>query len=401
MSKAAIASARERRRTGLPLLRYGFRPFFLGAALFALVAMAIRLGNVFGIVAGGPALRDPTLWHAHEMVFGYASAVVAGFALTAVPNWTGRLPISGTPLLALCALWLAGRLALLIEFIPPPVAATIDASFLPILAVVLGREILAGRNFRNIPVCALIMLLAAANIVSHLEALDIVPWAGYGERAGIGMLCLLIGLIGGRIVPSFTNNWLGRQGLVRAATPQPLLERFVHVASAVALVAWIVAPDAAPTGVALLIAAGAHAFRLFGWRGWRAWREPLVLVLHVAYAWIAIGYLLLGLAAVADGTLRSAGLHALGVGAIGGMTLAVMTRATLGHTGRLLRANAGTVLIYTAIALSAAARVGAGLLAGAYIPLLITAAVLWLIAFALFVGFYGPMLLAPRVGDPA
>jgi uncharacterized protein involved in response to NO len=399
MNKAAIASARERRRTGLPLLRYGFRPFFLSAGVWALIAMGMRLGDVSGAIAGGFAFHDATRWHAHEMLFGYASAVVAGFALTAVPNWTGRLPISGAPLLLLSLTWLAGRIALLAPGVLQPIAATIDAAFLPILAVVLAREIIAGRNYRNIPVCGLILLLGAANILFHLEALDVIAANGTGTRMGIGMLSLLIGLIGGRIVPSFTNNWFGRQQLARAAISYPWLGRIVHASSAIGVVVWIFAPDSVIAGLALLTAGVAHTLRLSRWSGWRTWREPLVLVLHAGYAWVATGFLLIGAANLFAPGMTSAGLHALGVGAVGTMTLAVMTRATLGHTGRALQASSGTAMLYAAITVSAAARVAASLVSSAYLPLLIVAGAAWLVAFALFVGIYGPMHLARRAGD--
>jgi len=245
--------------------------------------MAVRLGDVSGADWGGFAFHDPTRWHAHEMLFGYASAVVAGFALTAVPNWTGRLPISGLPLLALHLIWLAGRLALLSPDMPLPAAAAIDAVFLPVLAAALGREIVAGRNLRNLPVCGLVLLLGAANVVFHLETLDVLAADGYGIRMGIGLTTLLIGLIGGRIVPSFTNNWLGRQGLERTATSNPMLERVVHAASATAVAAWVFTPDATIAGAALLVAGLAHGARMLQWSGWRTWPEPLVLVLHVGY----------------------------------------------------------------------------------------------------------------------
>ena len=398
MSKAAISAARERRRSGLPLFRYGFRPFFFAAGLWAVIAMAIRLGDVSGSISSGFVFHDATRWHAHALLFGYSSAVVAGFALTAVPNWTGRLPISGTPLLLLFMLWLAGRAALFSP-LPASIAIPIDAAFLPVLAIALGREIIAGRNVRNLPVCGLILLLGGANILFHLEAFDLIPAEGYGTRMGIGMLSLLIGLIGGRIIPSFTNNWFGRQKLPRAATSAVALERAAHAASALAVGGWVIAPDAGVTGIAFFVAAAAHALRLALWRGWRTWTEPLVFVLHVGYSWIPIGFVILACAISFDPVLNSAGLHALSAGAIGTMTLAVMTRATLGHTGRKLHANAGTVALFAAITTSAVLRVAAGVVPSINVPLLIGAGILWLTAFAAFVGIYGPMHLARRVGD--
>ena len=219
------AATRERRHTGFALLRYGFRPFFLGAGGWTVVAMLVRIADVSGFDSGGFALHDSTLLHAHAFLFGYASAVIAGFSLTAVPNWTGRLPISGTPLLALFCLWIAGRVALFLPFIPIAAAIAVDAIFLPVLAAVLAREVLAARNVRNLPVCALVLLLGAANLVFHLEASGVIEPEGHAVRMGVGMLTLLIGLIGGRIVPSFTNNWFARHRLQRDATSSLFLDR--------------------------------------------------------------------------------------------------------------------------------------------------------------------------------
>ncbi|MDZ4868981.1 MAG: NnrS family protein [Alphaproteobacteria bacterium] len=392
------SAARARRHTGIALLRYGFRPFFLGAGVWAVIAIAVRLADVSGFDSGGFAFHDSTLWHAHAFLFGYASAVVAGFSLTAVPNWTGRLPISGTPLLALFCLWIAGRVALLLPFIPIAAAIAVDAVFLPVLAAVLAREVLAARNIRNLPVCALVLLLGAANLVFHLEASGVIEPEGHAVRMGVGMLTLLIGLIGGRIVPSFTNNWFARHRLPRDATSSLFLDRIVHGSSAVAVLAWIAAPFSLFTAAALGIAFAAHTARLAQWRGWRTRTDALVAVLHVGYAWIPIGFLLLG-ASIAFGTpVPSAGLHALTAGAVGTMTLAVMTRATLGHTGRQLHAGVGTITIYGAITASALSRVAAGFASDFAAPLLTISGVLWLVAFALFVAIYGPMFLTPRLG---
>jgi uncharacterized protein involved in response to NO len=395
------AATRAQRRAGPALLRYGFRPFFLGAGVWAVVAIAARIVDVAGYDSGGFVFRDATLWHAHELLFGYASAVVAGFTLTAVPNWTGRLPISGARLLALFALWLAGRVALCAPSLPVEAAIAVDVAFLPVLAAALAREIIAGRNIRNIPVCALVLLLGAANLVFHLEAAGVVDPEGRGIRLGVGMLTLLIGLIGGRIVPSFTNNWFARQKMPRDAVAHALLERAVHAASVVAVVAWIAIPDTLVTAVAFLAAAAAHAARLVQWRGWRTARDPLVVILHIGYAWIPVGFLLLAVSIAFEPALASSGMHALTAGAIGAMTLAVMTRATLGHTGRPLHASTGTIAVYSAVTTSAVLRVASGFAPDLATSLLIVSGTLWLAAFALFVAIYGPMFLTPRLGEPA
>jgi uncharacterized protein involved in response to NO len=392
------AATRGRRHTGFALLRYGFRPFFLGAGVWAVIAILVRLADVSGFDSGGFAFHDATLWHAHAFLFGYASAVVAGFSLTAVPNWTGRLPISGMPLLALVCLWVAGRVALFLPSIPIAAAIVVDAAFLPVLAAVLAREVLAARNIRNLPVCALVLLLGAANLVFHLEASGAIAAEGYAVRLGVGMLTLLIGLIGGRIVPSFTNNWFARRRMPRDATSALFLDRCVHGSSAVAVAAWIAAPFSLLTAAVCVIAFAAHTARLAQWRGWRTRPDALVAVLHVGYAWIPIGFLLLG-ASIAFGTpVPSAGLHALTAGAVGTMTLAVMTRATLGHTGRPLHAGNGTIVVYGAVTASAVSRVAAGFAPDFAAPLLTISGVLWLVAFASFVAIYGPMFLTPRLG---
>ncbi len=394
------ATTRQRRHTGIPLLRYGFRPFFLGAGLWAVFAVAIRIVDVGLAPSDGFAFRDATRWHAHELIFGYGSAVVAGFALTAVPNWTGRLPITGRPLLALFGLWFAGRAALLSP-LPATLAIGTDVAFLFVLAAVLAREIVAGRNVRNLPVCVLISCLGAANVAFHLETIDVLAADGYGQRAGIAILVLLIGVIGGRIVPSFTNNWFARQRRPRTATARPAIDRLSHAASGIALVLWIAFPYEQIVGLAFTVAAAIQLYRLAAWGGWRTWREPLVLVLHVGYAWIPAGFLLLAVGSSAAPAAMSAGLHALAVGAIGTMTLAVMTRATLGHTGRELRANRATVGLYAAITASAILRSIAPFVPDLNLPLLIAAGSFWVVAFGLFVAVYGPMHLTPRLGDPA
>jgi uncharacterized protein involved in response to NO len=391
----------RRRHSGVALFRHGFRPFFLGAGLWAIVALAVRVAELLGYGIAGLAFADLNHWHAHELLFGYGGAVVAGFALTAIPNWTGRLPVAGAALTTLFALWIAGRAAALLPQLPSAIHFAIDATFLPALASLAAREIVAAKNYRNVPVVGLIAVLGLGNVVFHLEEMEIVTAGQYGARLGLSALILLMGLIGGRIVPSFTNNWLARKQRARAATTNALTERLVHVTTAAAFALWVALPFAAVTGLALATAAVAQVIRLIGWRGWTTAQEPLVLVLHVGYAWIPVGLALLGAAIVANPGIASAGIHALTVGAVGTMTLAVMTRATLGHTGRALHAENGTVAIYGAITASALSRVAAVFLpdsAGILLPL---AGVLWLLAFVLFVAIFGPMHVRPHAGETA
>jgi uncharacterized protein involved in response to NO len=371
----------------------GFRPFFLVAALHALCAVPLWLVGL----AGGPSPVDLAL-HQHEMLFGYAGAVIAGFLLTALPNWTGRPGLAGPPLAMLVAAWCTGRLALW----PAPGAAWVgavgDTLFLWGLVVHAWREILAAGNRRGISVCVLVTALATADLAFHVASASSWPLAT-ASGAGLAAIALLIGLIGGRIVPSFTANWLAQQGRARPPAPFPLGEWQVLALTAAALATWLLGLDSRLAGVALAAATLLHAARLAGWRGATALREPLVLVLHAGYGWLVIGLGLLAAATLTDAVPRSAAVHAFGAGAIGTMTLAVMTRATLGHTGRTLRADAATSAIYVLITLGAILRVGAPWLPLGYASALHLAGGLWTAAFGLFAWHYGRYLLAPRIDD--
>ena len=384
------------RTTSVPLLQNGFRPFFLAATIWAPMALAVWLAALAGFVEPPLALPAPA-WHAHELLFGYGGAVIAGFLLTAVPNWTGRLPIAGRPLLALLGFWLAARLAnLSAAVVGPPVAAALDVGFWVLLAAVTGREVLIGRNRRNLPPVGLLALLAVACALSQAEALGAAT-GDLGRRLGLAAILVLIGLIGGRVVPSFTRNWLAK----RAGEPLPApFDRVDQVAMAllvVAAAAWVVVPDQALTAAALMAAGAALLHRLGRWRGWATAAEPLVAILHLGYGWLGAGLLLHGLGTLwPDSIGRLATLHALTAGAIGTMTLAIMTRATLGHTGRALAADRATVALYAMVQLGAALRVLAPVLPVDYRTVLSLAALLWGGAFMVFVGHYGPMLLGPR-----
>lgn len=377
---------------GPALFSYGFRPFFLFGALYAGFAVVLWLTVYCGEITLHTAFM-PRDWHIHEMLYGYVPAVVTGFLLTAIPNWTGRLPLQGGPLLVLVIGWGAGRLAVMfsgtIGWLP---ALVIDATFLPLVAAVAAREVVAGRNWRNLAVVGLVSLLAVGNILFHLES-HVSGGADYSTRAGIAVIVILITMIGGRIVPSFTRNWLVRENPGRLPAPLARFDMIVIAASAVALLTWIAQPSAMTAGYALVAAGLLQLVRFSRWAGDRTLREPLVLILHLGYAFLPLGFLLTGLAAF-DLIPAASGIHAF-AGAIGTMTLAVMTRASLGHTGRALHASVATQGIYAAIVLAALARVVATLVPEQTIILIALAAVLWSAAFLGFVIVYGPIVCTP------
>ncbi|HEY9217052.1 MAG TPA: NnrS family protein [Phenylobacterium sp.] len=383
-------AAARRAYSGPILLSFGFRPFFFFGAVWAAFSVPLWVW----MYAGGSSLGVHRDWHVHEMLFGYLAAVVAGFLTTAIPNWTGRMPVIGAPLGLLVGLWVAGRVAMLLEFAIGPAAAVIDSAFLLVFAGVVWREVLAGRNWRNLPVCSLVSILALGNVAFHLNAQF--SHALLGERIGLAAILLLLSLIGGRIIPSFTANWLKARGITKRPASFGHLDRAALALTALAATGWILLPDAAATGWAMLSAGVAHLVRLVRWRGWLAAKEPLLWILHAGYAWLGVGLLLLGASRLTEVVPQTAGVHALTAGAIGVMTLAVMTRATRGHSGRALAADRSTVLVYVAILAAAALRVLAPFWPAAQIGLLAASAAFWSLAFAAYAAVYAPMLLRPR-----
>ena len=314
-----------------------------------------------------------------------------------MPNWTGRLPVRGAPLAGLVLLWVLGRAAVFTSgMVGGWTALVVDVAFPVAVAGLAAREIVSGGNRRNLPVVALVGLFALGSFVSHLESLGVLATAMLGDRIAIAVGAMLIGLIGGRIVPSFTTNWLKARKATILPAPFGRLDQVVMVLMGAALGLWLVLPEGSLTGALLLAAAAGTALRLARWRGLATTAEPLLLVLHLGYAWLALGLALLGLAAL-DTVPRSTALHALTTGAFGTMTLAVMTRAALGHTGRALEADAWTVAIYVLVSLGALVRVLAGLLPAATIlPALLAAAFGWGGAFLLYALRYAPILLKAR-----
>lgn len=393
MTTARTPIPRLRLYQGPALLSYGFRPFFLLGAAYAGLAVLVWLPMFLGALAVHTTFA-PRDWHVHEMLYGYLPAVITGFLFTAIPNWTGRMPIQGTPLLALVVVWVAGRFAVTLSVTIGWLAAmVVDVGFLALIAAFTAREIFAGRNWRNLKVVGLLGLLLAGNVAFHLEA-HINGAADYSIRVGIAVVIVLIALIGGRIVPSFTRNWLVRENPGRLPVPFARLDMVIVVLSALALLVWVVRPNGAVTGVVLAAAGVLHIIRLARWAGDRTFRDRLVLILHVGYAFLPIGFLLN--AASAFGVVpESAGVHAWMAGGAGVMTLAVMTRASLGHTGQALAASTATQAIYAAAVIAALARICAAI-HPAFDVLLYVAALAWAAAFLGFAASYGPALLKER-----
>jgi uncharacterized protein involved in response to NO len=375
-----------------PLLTAGFRPFFLAAATWGALAMAGWLPLLTGQLAL-PTRFDPLSLHIHEMLFGFVMAAVGGFLLTAIPNWTNRAPVAGAPLILLVSLWLTGRIACLCSaMIPAWLAVVADLAFPIALEAVAARELIAAGNRRNYALLAPVIVLAIANLLTHLTLPDV----ALGWRLGITVVIVLISVIGGRIVPAFTRNWLTARGIASVPPQAGMLDRIALGTLHAGLIAWTFLPDRQPIGVWLLLAALLNLIRLARWRGIATLSEPLLLMLHVGYLWLVVGAALLGLSLLSPAIPPAAALHALTAGAMGSMILAVMTRATLGHTGRELRASGVTVAIFALVSVAAVVRVAAAWTIDAQMDLLEVAAFAWAGGFVLFLAEYAPMLLAPR-----
>ena len=382
---------------GSAFFSYGFRPLFLGAALFAGVAVPVWVLLLTGVGDSDvfPVARQ---WHVHEMVFGFLPAVIMGFLLTAIPNWTGRTPIRGRELRQLCILWLAGRLVMAIPFLTPLLSACVDAVFLVIASGLIWREIAAGKSWSHAPIGVLISLHAGANILFHVLALS-GSATDLSERMALAQVMVLLALIGGRVIPNFTRAFFAEQGMSEQPAPFSRFDGLSVLLVGIAAVAWTVQPQAMVTG-GLLVAAGlTNLGRLLRWYGWVTWREPLVLTLHLGYGWLALSLLVLGCAILGWGLPTTDAVHAFTSGAVGVMTLAIMTRASLGHTGRPKHAGPLTVCIYILVNVGAMLRVFGPSFDLPTNLVLGLAAISWSGAYLLFALFYGPFLLRPSIGE--
>jgi len=390
---------RGRGYSGPAFLSFGFRPFFFCGALFAGLAIPVWAALFSGRLVPTAADFDPLRWHAHEMIFGYLGAIIAGFLLTAIPNWTGRLPVSGMRLAALLALWLLGRVdAVLVALgaIHPVPGLVLELLYWVALIFAAVREIVAGKNRRNLPVVLLLAAFGIADFVSFLPdwwAVDPI----LGARLALAVAATLISLVGGRVTPSFTRNWLAKEKGEPFPAPFGLIDKAAVAVTLVAMLVWAFLPEEKFTGLLLLLAGCIQAARLARWQGQRTFREPLVTVLHLGYGWLVLACFALGGAAAApDLVPPSPALHVLTAGAVGTMTLAIMTRATLGHTGRDLTADLGTRAIYALVTAGAALRVAAGWLPTEYAETAALAGLIWAAGFLVYVVKYGPYLFGRR-----
>ncbi len=376
---------------GLAFLRLGFRPFYLGAAVLAALAIPVWMVVLLGQWAWTPVLA-PLLWHAHEMLLGFASAVIIGFLMTAVKAWTGLATPRGLPLGALALLWLSARIAALTA--PYPVFAVLDTLLLPLVALVLLRLLLRAGNTRNLPLVGLLLLLSAANAAFHLSVLGLLELAPTSAlHAALAVIVMVECVMAGRVIPGFSMSAI--PGL--RITALLWLERSALALTGLGLLLWVVAAPAAVTSLALGLAAAAHVWRQWRWKPLLTRQRPILWILHLSYAWIPVG---LGLLALAQINLLapSAGLHALAVGTTGGLIIGMITRTARGHTGRTLQATTAEALAYVLVSVAAALRVLMPLLWPELLLVWLTAAAAaWSVAFAIYVFIYAPWLTQTRL----
>lgn len=391
MSEGSRALPGVPRPRSFALWNLGFRPFFLFAGAFAALSVLVWVIQFAGWAGSHVYIAGP-LWHAHEMIFGYAFAVVVGFLFTAVRNWTNRPTPSGGKLACIVALWVAARLLALTPWIM--FAAVIDTAFALAAAAGIAVPLYASRNRRNYFFVALILALGAANLCFYLAMADVLRFAPQGGlQFGIDLIVFIMAVMGGRVIPMFTAN------AVSGTTPRrwPWLERVALGSILVLLALDLTSPPALAISLVAALAAAAHAARLMLWQPWRTLARPILWILHLSYAWITV-YLALRAFAAADLVPASLATHALTVGAIGGLTVGMMTRVARGHTGLPLEAGGLEVAAYALIQVAAVARVGLPLLVPQwYLAAVVASGMLWAAAFVLFVVKFWPILTRPRV----
>lgn len=385
---------------GPAFLSYGFRPFFLGGALFAAAVVLFWVALFAGHIQA-EFLYPAREWHVHEMLFGFIPALIAGFLLTAMPNWTDRLPLRGVPLLALFLLWMTGRLLMTSPWLGAAASAVIDGAFLVALALYVWREILAAGCWDRSPIGVLVSFFACANIAFHLSVLRGSP-PDLPERLGLAVMTVMLTVIGGRLTSTFTIEYLEERNETKLPAVFTRFDAAVMLVVLLAVMMWVLQPEGAWTGTALIVAGLASLVRLIRWGGWKTLGEPLVFILNVGYGWVGLYLVALGAAVLGIGFHPANAVHLLTSGAMGTMTLAVMTRASLGHTGRPRHADRLTVAIYLLITAGTLLRIFAP---NVETPTVLThgmlglSAIGWSGAYLLFAVHYGPYLVRPSLDE--
>lgn len=399
MTEERIEAARAAKRAGPAFLEYGFRPFFLGAGIQAVLAMGGWIAWIYLLRTGAaPSVLTISVpvhvWHAHEMIFGYGLAAISGFLLTAVPSWTGRQPVRGALLGVLFALWAAARLASWFSGMLPPVAVALpELAFIAMLSALVIHALWSGWSKRNFLFFPVLAALFAAALMYHLG----LPYPAH--ILGLNTILILVAIIGGRVIPAFTTNQLRREGV--EPLPRGMDKR--DLAAILAMVAMTVADLAMPSsvvaGAAACIAGLLIATRMIGWRSFKILHSPITWILHLGYAWLALGLIFKGIALTTDLTTEITAIHALTIGAVGSMTMGVMTRAALGHTGRELKVSTPITVAYLMISLAAVIRVCVSALpASLHDEAILLSGGIWIAAFLIFAATYWPILTRPRLG---
>ncbi len=381
------------------IFQNSFRPFFIAAGIWATLAVPFWLLNYFGIMIVIDNFNI-FLWHQHEILYGFVAAAIAGFILTAIPNWTGRLPIKNKPLAILVFLWILGRVGFLTTAIFGTITTSLmDLPFLIVLVLVIMREIVSGKNWRNLPVIILISFFTLGNILVHLQIHEIIDSAELGMRLSTFVLSILLALIGGRIVPSFTRNWLAQNKANKFPRPFGNFDKISLISLVVFVFAQVIIPHHQATSLLALLAGLLHGIRFIRWKVWMTLTEPLIWILHVGYMWLCVALVLIGLSGLTDFVPYTSSYHALTVGAFSTMILAVMTRASLGHTGRTIKATLGTTTIFIFITIAAILRVYEPFINESGSLILSLSGIFWTLSFALFIFIYFPILTQPRKVD--
>ncbi|MGD0503562.1 MAG: NnrS family protein [Steroidobacteraceae bacterium] len=381
---------------------YGFRSSFLLAGVGAMLLVPLW---ALSFVAGTPlgSAWPPMLWHAHEMLFGFVASAMAGFLLTAVPSWTGQKGSTGAPLVVLASLWLTARVLIASSSLWPAVLiAAIDLAFLPTLGILVAKPLLSSRN-RNTKLLAVLGLFWLTDLVFQIGLIrHDAPLALQALKVGIDIVLVLVTVIGGRLVPSFTSSSLRPLGLQDAVHNRTSLSGLAIAGMIAVTLSDIVWPESRIAGAVAGVAAGLQATRLLQWATWRTLRQPIVWVLHLSYAWLPVGLALKAIALLSGAAFAAFWLHALTIGALATMILAVMTRASLGHTGRALIVDPWITVAYLLLTAAALVRVfGLSAFRMNYPMVIIWSALFWTIAFALFVVVYAPILCGPRADGKA